>query len=49
MFYIFQKNFGNWMTSCQNFNKIYSNNLDENDGEEKELIDIELTEKKKYL
>ena len=34
-----------WKTSCQNFNQIYCNCSEEN-GEEKEPIDIEFAEQK---
>ena len=37
------------MTSCRNFIKIYNNNLEENDEEERESINIELTDKKQIL
>ena len=47
-FSYFHKNFGNWKTSCQNFNKIY-NNLDVNDEEEMEPINTELTDQKQIL
>ena len=42
----FNKNFGNWKTICQNFFQIYSNNLEEKDEEEKDLINIEHSEQK---
>ena len=41
MFCIFLIKIWQLYSSCQNFNRIYSNNLEENDEEEKELIDIE--------
>ena len=41
---IFYKNFCNWSSSCQNFNKYNSNGSEENDEEEKESINIEFTE-----
>ena len=43
---IFHKNFGNWKTNYQNFNKLYSNRLKEKDEEKKEPINIEATEQK---
>ena len=41
----FIKKNGNWSSSCQNFNQIYSNSLEENE-EENEPTDIEFTEQK---
>ena len=41
---IFHKNFGNWKTCGQNFNKNNSNSLEENEEEENESINIELSE-----
>ena len=39
----------NWFSNWQNFNRIYNNNSEENDGEEKESIDIEFTELNQIL
>ena len=49
MFRLFHKNFGNWSSSCQNFIKYNSNNLEEIDEEKKEPINIELTEENQIL
>ena len=46
MYHIFHKKYGNWTSSCQNFNKILQQCSEETDEEEKEPIDIEFTEQK---
>ena len=46
---IFYKNFGNWKASCKILIKYNSNNLDENNEEEKESINIEFTEENQIL
>ena len=44
--YISWKKFDNWSSNCQTLIKYNSNNPEENDEEEKEPINIELTEQK---
>ena len=46
---IFHKNFGNWKTVAKTLVKYNSNNLEENDEEEREPINIELTDQKQDL